>query len=183
MSTAQNRIIEDYSIINTIQNTEHIGTFPAVTKWILDEMKTTDLSIEKLCNRLADDPTICSQILKLANSPHFYRGNHITSLFHAVVHIGTDNIKRIILAIELIGVYRGTMDYSGFNQIDFWRHSLAGAMIVEALAKRCQHINPETCFLCAILRNIGIPFIRQFFPDKFKDILHFSIDSPAVPYF
>ncbi len=166
--------MDKMNLISTIQNTEHIGTFPSVIQWIMTDMDEPDFTMEKLCERLSRDSTVCSQILKIANSPYFYRGNRITSLFHAIIQIGSDYVKRILLAVQLIGLYRGNQDFKGFNHVDYWKHTLAGASIVEELAKKNRHINGELCFLCGILRNIGVPFVRQFFPDLFSEILHHS---------
>jgi len=47
---------------------------------------------------ILEDPTICAQILKVANSAYYYRGERINNMTSAVVHLGLENVRRILLA-------------------------------------------------------------------------------------
>jgi len=116
------------------------------------------------------DPTIAAQILKVANSPVFVGITRVETVSQAVVSLGIQNIQQIIFAIELLAVFKGEGIHATFSDREFWKHSLAGAMIVEELCLSDSKVSAETAYLAALLRNIGILAIRQYLTDKFEAI-------------
>ncbi|MBD3318045.1 MAG: HDOD domain-containing protein [Chitinivibrionales bacterium] len=158
-------------IVDAVQNAQHIGSYPAVSMKVFAAAGKPDYHLEELCNLVALEPTISAQVLRVSNSVYYSRGVRFTSLVKAVVHLGIENLRRILLAIELIGLYPSKTTVSGFKDSDFWKHSLAGAMLAQELAERSKFADIELCFVSGMLRNIGVPFLRQFFPEKFKAII------------
>lgn len=162
---------DPYRIIHTLQNIEHVGTSPALWSGLFSGVSENEVDIKELSEALSREPTVCAQLLKVANSPHYYRGKRIGTVSEAVLHLGLQMVKRIVLAVELIGLYRNRSDTSGFDIGDFWRHTLAGAMIARELAQNNRFAEPEAAYVSALLRDLGVLVIRQYFPDLFVEIL------------
>lgn len=159
------------SVVQTIKNIEHIGSSPEVSLMVFEELKRTDFDMSRICELIAQEPTISAQVMKLANSPHFFRGNHVSCLSQAVLRIGVDNIKQILLAIELIGIFRGQRIYKHFDEKCFWKHTLAGALLSQEIAEKNDCCDAETCFLASLIRDISVLFLRQYFVAVFNQII------------
>lgn len=153
-----------------IKNIETIGAAPTITLRILQEVKKPDADFKAIARIIMGDARITAQVLKVANSPVFAGLTPVDTVSHAVVTLGIQNIQQIIFAIELFGVFRGEGIRGKFSEEEFWKHSLAGAMIVEELCLTDKGLDRETAYLAALLRNIGILAIRQHLTSEFETI-------------
>jgi HD-like signal output (HDOD) protein len=160
--------MEDHYKIQILQNIEHIGTSPRITTNLLKFVNRDDMDLNKIARLIMEEPTICAQVLKTANSAYFYRGRRINGIVNAVVHLGLDNIKKIVFAVEIIGIFNAFMENTDFNESDFWKHSLAGAMLAAEIGLRSGDRDTETLYCAGLLRNIGVLAVRQFLPAEFE---------------
>jgi two-component system cell cycle response regulator len=164
-----------------IQNIEHIGTSPELSIKILQAVERTDINMNDVVKIILEEPTVCAQILKVANSAYYYRGERINNMTGAVVHLGLENVRRILLAIELIGVFKANSVLTFFNEINFWKHSVAGALLASELSSTAAKNDTESAYLCGLLRNVGVLAIRQFLPKEFFQIYE-MIGKKNVPF-
>lgn len=157
--------------LQIIQSIEHIGTSPRISMKIMREVDSLDTDMNQVAQLIRDDPTICAQVLKIANSAYFTRGERINSVVLAVVKLGLENIKKILFAIEIIGVFKGQLSPARFSEESFWKHSIAGGTLAADIGKTRSFKDDEILYLAGILRNIGVLVIRQFMPAEFEAIL------------
>jgi HD-like signal output (HDOD) protein len=61
-----------------------------------------------LVNVIQHDPFLIMRILKLVNSPYFCLAQKIRSINHAVVCIGINMVKNLVLSTAVIGVLPST---------------------------------------------------------------------------
>lgn len=73
--------------------------------------------------------------------------------------------------------------------MDFWKHSVAGAIIASKYAEFDSSVtDPDVIYIAALIRNLGVLAIRQFIPGEFDiivklmecDTLSFASASRAV---
>lgn len=164
-----------------IQNIEHIGTSPELSLKIMEAVNKSDVNMNDVVKIVLEEPTICAQILKVANSSYYYRGERITTMTGAVVHLGLENVRRILFAIEIIGVFRANSVLTFFNEVNFWKHSVAGALLASEIGAMTKVHSGEDIYLCALLRNIGVLAIRQFLPREFFQIYDL-IGKKSLPF-
>lgn len=159
--------------VQIIQNIEHIGTSPALSLKIMQEVNRSDADLTTITSLLMDDPTICAQVLKVANSTYFCTREKIVTVSQAVINLGLENIKRILFAIEIIGVFRADFSTKKFKEELFWKHSIAaGFLALELGHAKNYSVDGETLYMTGILRNIGVLAIRQFLPAEFDAIIN-----------
>lgn len=163
--------MDPYRILNTLQNIEHIGTSPALWAGFFSDAEEWEGDVPRIVESLSREPTVCAQLLKIANSPHYFRGRQIATVHQAVVHVGLNVVKRIVLAIELIGLYHARQDTSAFPFVQFWKHTLAGGMLSQEIARNNGLREPGQVYVTGLLRNLGILVLRQYFPDFFIEIV------------
>ena len=164
-------MINDIEMLKKIMmNVEHIGTPHKIILKLL-EKSDMDVDVDEIAFDIAQDATVSALILKTANSVHFARGKEVKTIKEAVIHLGIGYIKKIFFAIDMIGIFRGHLASDRFNEIDFWKHSLAGAILASKYAAFKKSCNPETAYMAALLRNIGVLAIRQFTPGEFDQML------------
>ena len=155
-----------------IQNIEHIGTSPELSLKIMEAVNKSDVNVNEVVKIILEEPTMCAQILRVANSSYYYRGERINNITGAVIHLGLETVRRILFAIEMIGLFRANSVLTFFNEVNFWKHSVAGALLATELGKTSSSdkVRDEGYYICGLLRNIGVLAIRQFLPKEFHQI-------------
>lgn len=170
-------------------NIEHIGSPEKVSLKLLQKTSNPDYSTDDVSEIISKEPTISAQILKIANSVHFSRLEPVKTIKQAVIKLGLSNIKSILFSIEMFGIFKGTSSSNGFKEKEFWKHSVAGAIIASKYAEYDSSLtDPDIVYVAALIRNLGVLAIRQFIPGEFDiivklmecDTLSFASASRAV---
>jgi HD-like signal output (HDOD) protein len=161
-------------IMSTLANVEYLSSTPDLSMKLLAKVKDETASIDDIATVILPSPALCASLLRLANSVYYSRGTVITTISHAIVHLGLDAVVNYVFALEMMNTFHSSHNQDGFNGALFWKSSLAGALLAQELAIKGEAFNedvgPETAFLSGLLRDIGVLVLRQYFPDIFLEI-------------
>lgn len=81
-----------------------VGHLPAPPKLYLELTRAIDdpsSSPAQIANLIAQDPAIAAKVLRLCNSAYFCGGRTVTDLRSAVVRLGLQTLRRLVLATEV----------------------------------------------------------------------------------
>lgn len=161
-------------IMTTLANIDYLGSTPDLSMKLLSKVKDEKSSVDDIAAVILPSPSLCASLLRLANSVYYSRGTVITTISHAIVHLGLDAVVNYAFALEMMSSFRSGLNQGGFNSTVFWKSSLAGALLAQELAVKGGVENdgagPETAFLSGLLRDIGVLVLRQYFPDIFLEV-------------
>lgn len=172
---------ENAALSQIIFNIEHIGSPHSVVLKLIEKSNNPDFGIDEIASDIAQDATVSALILKTANSAYFARGQRFNTIKQAVIHLGTENIKKLLFAVEMIGIFKGHCASESFSEVNFWRNTLAGAILASKYAGLRTIVNPDIAYLAALLRNIGVLAIRQFVPVEFEILLDVQ-EKETLPF-
>ncbi len=143
---------------------------------LMDELGSSDSSLESIGEIISQDMGMTSKILQVANSGFFGYSQKISSPIHAVQILGIDLIQNLVLTYEVfskLGEFK-----SGKIFIDrIWKHSVAVAAIAMLLSREegaGQEIQ-NFSFTAGLLHEIGKIIMILNFPDKFKEFLELKL--------
>lgn len=134
----------------------------AVAVQLLELASAEEASVEQIVRLIEKDPALTVRLLNLANSAAFGAGRPAGTLSHAVMRLGSNNVKLMALSISLRGAFPMGM-VEQFDYEMFWRVSLYRALIARALAHRSGVADPEEAFLSGITLEIGLPILFDLF--------------------
>lgn len=119
---------------------------------------------EQLGKCIASDMAATSSFLRVANTVYFAkRGDCIYDTTEAVVRIGFTEARKLLTCLALIDLSPERYKRYGFFRRDFWMHSLATAVMAEALCQHCGYRDPEMGFVAGLIHDIGkIPLDNNF---------------------
>lgn len=137
-----------------VSKLDDLPTLPAViyelNRIINDPMSSTG-DIEKI---MANDLSLTTKVLRLANSAYYAIPGGVTSLQRAIAHIGYDTINQLALSTSIIKAL-DTSSNVKFDVREFWKHSLGVAMAAEVIAKEVKYRTPSDLFTCGLVHDIG----------------------------
>ncbi|MBC8284736.1 MAG: HDOD domain-containing protein, partial [Nitrospinae bacterium] len=107
----------------------------------------------------------------LVNSALFGAGKDTTrNLEDAVVRLGMKQVMDLVCALELPRTFTKC---KAFDQVEFWKHSLAVAFISRSLAKKVLS-DPEdweVAFLAGLMHDVGILVLDNIIPEEYYKFL------------
>ncbi|MDJ0780950.1 MAG: HDOD domain-containing protein [Desulfosarcinaceae bacterium] len=155
---------------------KYIGQMPSlsttVTK-VLEVCNNPTASPNDLNRVISLDPILTGQVLKLINSAYYSLPNKITSLTRAIIMLGINTVKNLVLATSVIGGVGSKKHFKTLSMDAFWEHSLAVGVLAKELSirKGLPAIEREEFFVAGLLHDLGkIPFNNRF-ADTYAQVL------------
>ena len=152
---------------------DRMPAFPRSVQRILQLTSDVNCSPKDLVQVIDKDPVVTVKILKVVNSAYYNLPRQITSVNHAVVHLGINSIKNLALTIAAVGMLPAT-NAAGFDANQYLLHSLATGGIARKLAQRVGAVDPMDCFIAGLLHDFGKAVFAQFMPAEFRQALERS---------
>lgn len=132
-------------------------------------------SAESIAQVIETDPAMSARLLRLANSA-FFGSSGVGSVQDAVVRVGTVDVAALVLASEVMQLFRG-IPLERWNLQRFWDHSLLTACFAQVLAPRAT-TPAQSVWLCGLLHDIGKLALVRHCPDEYAQVL--ALDERGV---
>jgi putative nucleotidyltransferase with HDIG domain len=163
MSPIQNNVIE-----KVLKQVEHLPTLPQIVNKILAMTDSAKVNAVALSKEM--DQSLSARVLKMANSA-FYGGRAartVTSVHHAIVIIGFDAVKEIVLTTSFFHTFKDSQEVETLKPL--WRHSMESAFIAKRLAWVYRYEGLDEAYLAGLIHDIGKLVIQQYLPDAHRQI-------------
>lgn len=151
---------------------KHAPPFPKVTQRVMEMIENPAVKAQDLAEVIQFDEAITANVLKICNAAYFGLSRKVSSLDEALVVIGHDILKDIIITSSSARFFKGKVG-EGYQleEGELWKHSVAVSIMSKQLAKHVKEVDPGTAFTCGLLHDIGKRFLSTFVADEFKKIL------------
>ncbi len=146
-----------------------LPSLPAIALQVLELTQKEQVDIAEIARIISKDPALSSKILRTVNSSFYGRSQSISTISHALVILGLQSVKTLVLGFSLVTRMAKTGS-RGFKHIDYWRRSVYAATAARTLAGKLQIVQQEECFLAALLMDIGMLVLDQVIGDPYGQI-------------
>lgn len=166
-----------YRILSTVYNVPSIPQVIMEVSSIIDDPKT---SANILGRMISHDQGLVTKILTVANSPLHGIPRRVSTIDFAIVVLGFNQVKNIVLALSMMDSLKITGD-SKFDQKQYWLHSILTAAASKKIADDLGYQASGEVFTAGLLHDLGIAIINKFFTKEFKEILE-SVKKQNLTY-
>jgi HD-like signal output (HDOD) protein len=166
---------------------QFIGRMPSlsttVTK-VLEVCNSPSTSPHDLNRVISLDPVLTGQMLKLINSAYYGVANRITSLTRAIIMLGVNTVKNMVLATSVLGSFKVNAGLSRQAIDQYWTHCLGVGVAAKAIArfKNVPAIEQEEYFVGGLLHDLGKLPIMACFPDAYELAIN-RAEAEQVPFY
>lgn len=150
------------SLQSLLDNATNLPVIPKVVQALIVSFGETDVDIDQVSRTLASDQVLTAKVLRLANSARYGGQRKIGSVQEAVVVLGFNALRTLVLASGLTGAFKAP---ENFDLRQFWRNSFAVAALCKWLARPAR-LDPELAFTCGMMHNLGALLIHLLAPDQ-----------------
>ncbi|MCK4468450.1 MAG: HDOD domain-containing protein [Desulfobacterales bacterium] len=155
-------------IINSIGE---LPILPTIYMKLTHLLNVSDSSIKMISNIISEDQAVAAMVLKIVNSATYGFYNKIGDLQHAIVILGLNEIKNLVLATSMYKVVKEFKSSSAFDMQEFWKHSIGCAISARVLAETAYLKNPEDVFTGGLLHDIGKLIHAAYLCEEFDDVV------------
>lgn len=132
---------------------EGLPTLPAYVFELNSLLAANPVNFRRVVEVIRTDPSLMAQVLRLCNSAFLGFRNRVTKIQHAVMLVGTERLRTMVLTCSLVE-YVGHRVASEDIQ-SFWQHCFLTAALSERLARAISYPQPEQAYLAGLLHDIG----------------------------
>jgi putative nucleotidyltransferase with HDIG domain len=161
-----------------IEKMGQIPTLPAVVSRLIQVVNSPESSAENVADVIEKDPALTSKVLRLANSAFYGIPRSVSSVQSAVVILGFNTLKSIVLSASAMGLFSSGNTGQAFDKTMFWKHSIICALAAKLIARRLLNkidIDPESAFCAGIMHDIGKLIFEIFEARKYKEVCHHAL--------
>lgn len=158
------------SLENKFARLADLPSMPALLMEAIQQINGKQ-NLTALVDKIGQDPSMAVRILRIVNSPFYGMSREIGSLREAIVLLGLNRIRDMLIGIcfsKILPARHKDFDYSRF-----WHHSMAVAECTRQLAN-CAGTSPDLAFTAGLLHDIGGLVIVMLFPDEFSQLIKTS---------
>ncbi len=147
-----------------------LPALPAIAMEVVDRVDNPKTSAAHLSRLISSDQALAAKVLKIANSPFYGFPRKISTVDFAIIVLGFDALKEIVISISLISSLQKGSD-TAFDARAFWDHSILSGLVARRLARDLGYRVSEEVFVGALLHDMGVPIIHRYFQAEFRRIV------------
>lgn len=156
---AEEEALVDEVLARTRLGVKDASPPPAASLKILDSLSNPDLSVAELTRTVSLDPSMCSALLRVANSPAYAAAQEILSVRDAITRVGNVEVARIASAVAARSMFaaEGSDGLARFapKLSDIFVDAVTTARGAAYLALQARGGRSDLAFLGGILVDLG----------------------------
>jgi putative nucleotidyltransferase with HDIG domain len=163
--------MESNNIQRIIKKIDEVPTLPMVSTQIMAMLNNEDIQVKRLAALIERDQALAVKIIKIANSAFYGTLCKVSTIDHALMLLGTKEIKDILLAFSIHHFFSENLGKE-FDRRTFWRHSVICSQISRYLGRHFKIKEDGTIFLTGLIHDIGKVIFDAYFHKEFLMIVH-----------
>ena len=156
------------AIRERFKEVESLPTLPPIVSKLNEMVADEDITANQLGKVIEKDQVLTSKLLRMVNSSFFGFPQRISTVSNAIVLLGFNVIKTLIVTSSIFEVMQA-------SDIGLFEHSLGCATASGIIAKRLGIKNPEEVSTAGLIHDLGKIVLRSEMPDEYEKI----VDSAA----
>ncbi len=155
-----------------ITQIDSLPSLPRLYLDFLDEVRKPNPSSSRLGDIIKQDIGLCAKTLQLVNSAFFGLPHKIENPEEALLYLGLENVKALVLSIQVFSLY-DKVKLHGIDLDSLWTHSWETGRIARQIAtfEKRPGEEIETAFTAGLLHDIGKLVLASGVPRTWKKIL------------
>lgn len=171
-------LLDNESVRKMIGNIENLPSVPWVFAQLTKALVDPDTNARAVSDIISQDPAMCAKVLQLVNSSFFFRSVHCTDVHQAVVRLGFQMVKNLVLSVEVFKAPSGVKPEL-FSMGELQSHSVRVASLAGSYLSDPREA--EDAFMAGMLHDIGKLIIASELPDKLAEILELA-EAEGISY-
>jgi HD-like signal output (HDOD) protein len=147
--------------------TGDLPAMPHIAAQVMEKLSSPNATPRDIHALITKDQGLAARVLKVANSPYYGASRSISSLRDAILFMGFDSIRSLVMTAVMKGMFSAT---SLAEQL-LWEHSIGCGLAARRIAVEADYSGGEQAFLAALMHDIGKAVLFLRVPSKMREIM------------
>lgn len=157
-----------------VKQIETIPPLPMVARQVMALLQDDATPMNKLAEIIEKDISLATRLLTLANSPFYGTLGKVSSIDHAMVLLGLNEVRAVLMALSVHNFFSARQDASKGGAVDnkrnLWRHAIVSSQTAKMLANHFKVQGADAIFLAALLHDVGKVAMESFQPAAYEKV-------------
>lgn len=153
-----------------VRNVQDLPTLPRTVFRITELVNNPASSAKDLARVITDDQVLTARLLRLVNSSFYGFPQRISTVTGAVVLLGFDAIRNLLLTTSIFELFKSRNKTNRFRREKLWDHSLGCAVGAKVIGDVLRYEKIEALFVSGLLHDIGKIVEMLLLPNEFAKI-------------
>jgi HD-like signal output (HDOD) protein len=162
-------LLNDEAIRRQVGALRDLPSLPRVYDALTQALSDSDPSLQKLARIVEQDVGISAKILQLVNSAFFGIAHSVTNIEHAVIYLGINTLRSLVLSLEIFRVFAPRNPLPGFSHESLQTHARLTAHIATRLPVP-RHL-ADIAMVAGMLHDVGKLILAWKLPERFRQLL------------
>lgn len=154
-------------VLTKAESARILPTLNSILAELFRVMDDRNSSFNQVFNVVKYDQAISSKIISIANSAYYNRGARIGNLERAMIVIGFEQIKNIVMCLACLKEILSQWKLTQRDLAHLWTHSFEVAYAARTLGDKTMAEEPGKAFTASILHDIG-KVVFYTFGDRYR---------------
>jgi putative nucleotidyltransferase with HDIG domain len=165
-------LLRDEALKKIIGGIRTLPSLPVLYNLIVAEMQSPEPSLKNVGDLISQDVSMSAKILQLVNSALIGLPQKIADPQQAVVYVGIETLKSLVLSFHVFSSLEDEAESCGFSVSEMWRHSLMTSRLAKdiARAEKADGKEVEGAMIAGMLHDLGKLILLKV-PGKYKEVM------------
>jgi HD-like signal output (HDOD) protein len=170
--------VKNDSLNQFITKTDSLPPLPKLYREITEVMQTENGSLADVASIISKDIAMTAKILQLVNSAFFGLTRHVESTQEAVMYLGYDVIRGLVLTIKLFSELE-LANQSGLDLEELWTRSFSIGSIAKhiAMVSGMDNKSQDYAHMAGMLHDVGILVMAMSMPDEYSEVIKIKLEE------
>ena len=156
-----------------IARVNELPSLPTVVMKVIELINDDSSNADNFEKYLRQDQALTARLLKIVNSSFFGLRQKINSISQAIVMIGYNSLKNLVLAASTNKLLEGAFPGYGFRENGMWQHSFMCATWAKKISKQLgmSTEQSEGLFVAGLLHDVGKLILASHITHNCKEML------------
>ena len=165
-------LLEDESIKRIVSQTETLPSLPEVYTEVISELQSSNPSVQKVAEIISTDLAMTAKILQVVNSAFFGLVRKINNPKEAVMLLGTETIKALVLSVKIFSQFN-QKKFAWFNFDELFNHSMSVSMFAQTISRQ-EHLDQtlvNNSLMAGMFHDLGKLILVTNFQEPYQKVL------------
>jgi len=164
-------LVPNKAIMDKIARIDHLPVLPEIYNRISLELAKGEPSPRDIGDIVAQDVGMSANIMKLVNSAYFGLPRHISAPQQAVIILGVNVIRSVILSLHIFNSFEQRTTHT-FSLQMLWGHSMRAAAMARAIATHegLAKNDSDYVYIATLLHDVGKLLLDAYCPEEYASV-------------
>lgn len=165
-------LLADVQLKQLVSQLKSLPSLPDIYVKVMNEMQKEEPSLAHIGELISLDIAMSVKILQLVNSAFFGLPREVSSPAEAVVFLGIETVKALVLSVKLFSQFEHKTS-ALFSVERLWEHSHMVAMVARMIAaeEKLSRQMVNQAFIAGLLHDVGRLILVAGMPQQYNEVV------------